>query len=150
MPEFLTLGGKTKIEKQLLEFKQRRPKIARRIRDAIALGDLKENTEYAAAKEDQGWLEAEIIRLQNLLRNAQIIEKIETTDIVVVGACVTIKIGTQKQVYTILGVEETDPAEGKISHESPLGQALLNKRKGDTGVLITPNGDSRFTIVDIN
>ncbi|MDA2922584.1 transcription elongation factor GreA [Patescibacteria group bacterium AH-259-L07] len=150
MPEFLTLEGKTKIEKQLSELEQKRPKIAKRIRDAKELGDLAENTEYSAAKEEQGWVEAEITRLQNLLRSAQIIEKVEATDVVVVGARVTITISTQKHVYTILGVEEADPANGKISHESPLGRALLNKKKGDTGVITTPNGASRFTIVDIN
>ncbi|MDA2936385.1 transcription elongation factor GreA [Patescibacteria group bacterium AH-259-L05] len=150
MPEFLTLEGQTKIEKQLSELEQRRPKIAKRIRDAKELGDLAENTEYSAAKEEQGWVEAEITRLQNLLRSAQIIEKSEASDIVVVGSSVTIKISTQKHIYTVVGVEETDPTNGRISNESPLGQALLDKKKGDTGRIKTPNGSARFTIVDIN
>lgn len=150
MPEFLTLEGQTKIEKQLSELEQKRPKIAKRIRDAIELGDLSENAEYIAVKEEQAWVENEITRLMHLLRSAQIIEKKEKTDSIIVSSSVMLNIDTIKQVYIIVGAEESDPSNGRISHESPLGQALLGKKKGDTGIIKTPNGTSRFTVVDIS
>lgn len=150
MSEFLTLEGQTKVEKQVSELKTRRPQIAKRIYDAKELGDLAENSEYNAAKEEQGWVEAEITRLNNLLQSAKIVEKTEKTDIIVVGSSVTLKISSKKYVYTIVGVEETDPTNGRISHKSPLGQALLDKKKGDKVELKTPNGTSHFIIVDIN
>lgn len=150
MSEFLTLEGQTKVEKQVSELKTRRPQIAKRIYDAKELGDLAENSEYNAAKEEQGWVEAEITRLNNLLQSAKIVEKTEKTDIIVVGSSVTLKMSSKKYVYTIVGVEETDPTNGRISHKSPLGQALLDKKKGDKAELKTPNGTSHFIIVDIN
>jgi len=149
MTRFITPEGKIKAEKELEELKETRPQIAERICSAKELGDLSENAEYSTAKEDLAKTESRIRDLQDLLRNAKIIEHKES-DCVEIGSKVKIKIGEQKKEYILVGKEETDPSQGFISYESPLGMALLGKRVGNKIKIQTPKGDNLSAeIIDV-
>lgn len=149
MPEYLTPEGRLKIENQLSEFEQRRPKIAKRLRAAKELGDLSENTAFTAAKDEQGWIESETVRLKNLLRSAEIIQNSKNSDKVRIGSTVRIKTNDGERAYTIVGSEEADPANGRISHKSQVGQALLDKKKNEKVTVQTPKGSVSFKITSI-
>ena len=149
MPRFLTPEGRIKIGKELEELKERRPQIAARIQAATELGDLTENTEFSTAKEDLALTEARITELQNLLRSAETIKDRRKSDQVNIGSTVEIKIGQETRTYTLVGREETDPGGGRISHQSPLGQALLEKRINDTIKIKTPKGEVSAEIISI-
>ena len=147
MPEFLTLEGRSKIKTQLGELKEKRPKIAKRIRDAKEMGDLSENTEFTTAKDEQSWVESEINRLENLLKSAETIDNTKNSDKVRIGSSVQLKSKEGIKDYMIVGSEESDPSQGRISHESPLGKELINKKIGDNIEIQTPNGKIIFKIV---
>lgn len=150
MESFLTLEGRSKIKKDLQEFKEiKRPQIAERIREAKEMGDLSENTEYTTAKDEQAWVETEIKRLENLLRSARIIDNNEKGGSVGLGSTVKLKTGGEMKTYMIVGSEETDPLNGRISHQSPLGQALLDKRINEKVTIRTPKGETTFVIVGV-
>ena len=126
-----------------------RPEITERIRSAKEHGDLKENAEYAAAKDDQSFTEARIKELEQLLLSAVSVAP-TTHDSVSIGSTVTVKDGTEKmQTYTIVGMNEADPVHGKISNDSPVGQALLHRRVGDSVPIETPRGSRVLTIIEI-
>ena len=128
-----------------------RREVADRIRDAITYGELTENSEYEDAKNAQAFLEGRIQYLENILRSSKIIENTGKTDEVRLGSLVTIvEEGAQEEeVYSIVGAAEANPREGKISHESPIGAALLGHRKGDKVRAKTPGGDMIFKIKSI-
>lgn len=130
------------IKKELSELKTKvRQEIAKRIEEASKLGDLSENSEYTEAKEAQEFNERRIMELEEVLKNAIIIdERCKNTDCVQIGSIVELKSGLQTLKFHIVGSKEADPGIGKISNESPLGSLLLGKRKGDTVVLVMPNG----------
>jgi transcription elongation factor GreA len=132
----------TKVERQAL---------AVRLRDAIQMGDLSENADYKKAKEDQGFLEGRIQELEYILSNAMIVdEKTLRKDIVSVGTHVTIQEGDYSpEVYHLVGAAEADPRNGKISHESPIGKALMDHRVGEVVEASTPGGVIRFKILKI-
>lgn len=130
----------------------KRPEIAERIKEAISYGDISENAEYDSAKNEQAELEEKIQRLENMMRMAKIIDdKHVSDDVVNVGLIVEVreKNAKKSQEYIIVGSAEADPFEGKISNESPLGQALLGKKKGDSVEVIVPNGMLYVKIMDI-
>ena len=130
----------------------KRPEIAERIKEAISYGDISENAEYDSAKNEQAELEEKIQRLENMMRMAKIIdEKHVSDDVVNVGLIVEVKEKNAKksQEYTIVGSAEADPFLGKISNESPLGQALLGRKKGDSVEVVVPNGMLYVKIMDI-
>jgi len=151
MTFFLTPEGRKKIEQELEELRSvRRPQVADRIRAAKELGDLSENAEYTTAKEEQGWIENEIIRLENLLRNVEIIDSHQKNkEVVRIGSTVKLKIKDDFKTFMIVDSEESDPAQGRISYESPMGQALLNKRLNEKVEFQVPTGSTTFTIVEI-
>ncbi|MCU0484998.1 MAG: transcription elongation factor GreA [Anaerolineales bacterium] len=153
MPEiFLTKEGHAKLQdelKQLIDIE--RPLIARRLRDAIQMGDLSENADYHKAKEDQGFLEGRIQELQYLVKNATVIDTSEvSSEVVQVGSRVTVQEGDyEPELFFMVGAKEADPRGGKISNESPIGQALMGSRVGDVVTAVTPGGSVTMTILKI-
>jgi transcription elongation factor GreA len=142
--QYLTPEGKVALEKEIQELRDvRRPDIAKKMQEAVAEGDLKENADYHDAREKLGFIDGRIQEIEQTLRNAIVVEK-RDTDRIQVGSTVTLLEDgeDQTEVFTIVGAREAKPTEGKISNESPLGQALLGKRKGDKAVITTPEGST--------
>ena len=152
-PVYLTPEGKADLEKELDELINiRRPDLAVKLKEAVAQGDLKENADYHDAKEQQAFVEGRIQYLENILRSATVIESEGNSDEVVVGCHVTIREegGDEDEVYMIVGAAEASPRDGKISYESPIGKALMNRKKGDKVRVKTPGGELVFKIRKIN
>jgi transcription elongation factor GreA len=149
-PNYLTPEGEAKLKAELEELKgSRREELANRLRSAIQMGDLSENADYHKAKEDQGFLEGRIKEIEAILRNSVLIEK-SNTDSVSIGSFVTIQEGDfDPETYHIVGPAEADPRKGKISHESPIGVALMDKKVGQVAEAETPGGKIKFKIVKI-
>jgi len=149
---YLTKESFKRIKKQLEELKTvKRSEIAERIQEAKDLGDLSENAEFSAAKNEQSFNEGKILELEDILRSAIMIEGKGRTDIVSIGSRVKVKINnSQEQEYTVVGDNDTDPFHGKISHRSPLGQAFLGKRVGESGEIRVPKGIMKFKIINIS
>src|SRR5690606_24460274 len=132
---------------------KRRQEVAERLKEAIAQGDLSENAEYDAAKEEQAFVESRIVTLENMVRNAKIIDQdTQNKHFISVGAKVTIKEmpDGEEETYTIVGSAESDPLSGKISNESPIGAELIGKREGEIVEVPAPAGPIQFKIVSIN
>lgn len=148
-PTYLTPEGKSDLEKELDQLVNiRRPELAQKLKEAVAQGDLKENADYHDAKEQQAFIEGRIQYLENILRSAQIITSEGDTSEVRIGSKVTIREeGTDEdETYSIVGAAEANPREGKISHESPIGAALIGRKKGDSVNVQTPSGKVTFKI----
>ncbi|MCU0513367.1 MAG: transcription elongation factor GreA [Anaerolineae bacterium] len=153
-PEYLTQDGLEQLEKRLSHFKDvRRPEVAERLRLALEDGgELTENSEYEDAKNEQAFIEAEIVRMSNILLHAVIIEETSIRkDTIAVGARVTImEKGTRDaESYQLVGSAEANPGQGKISIESPLGKELLGKKVGDKVTIKAPDGNLTFVIQEI-
>ena len=149
---YLTKEGEQRLREELAELEgPQRQEMARRLRDAIQMGDLSENADYIKAKEDQGFLEGRIQELKHILRYATIIEEHGNGyDAVDIGATVTIQEEDfPKEVYHLVGSKEADPGNGRISNSSPIGQALMGKKVGDTVAVETPSGTIYFKILKI-
>jgi transcription elongation factor GreA len=140
--KYLTPEGKDKLEAELAELKTTgRTELAARLKHAISMGDLSENADYHKAKEDQGFLEGRIQELEATLSSAKVIEARKTYDEVTLGARVTIKEADYPpETYHLVGSNEANPREGRISHESPIGKALIGHKAGDTVEAALPNG----------
>ena len=148
--EYLTESGLKKIKEKLKYLKNiKRPEIAEKLAIAREFGDLAENAEYTSLKEEQGLMEAEIRRLENILKSAVVIKDKTKKEIVQISSQVIIEIDKKRKEYVLVGPEEVNPAEGKISIHSPLGKALLNKKVGQSGVLQTPSGKKTFKIIAV-
>jgi transcription elongation factor GreA len=150
-PHYLTPEGAEKLQAELDELKGiKREELSARLRSAIQMGDLSENADYHKAKEDQGFLEGRIQELEAILRNSVIIEKTKSTGVVTIGSNVTIQEdGLDPESYHLVGPTEADPRKGKISHESPIGRALMDKKVGDIAEAETPGGKIKFKIIKI-
>lgn len=147
--QYITKEGMTELKDKLHSLKTvRRREIADAIHTAKEQGDLSENAEYQSAKEEQNKLEQEISELEDTIKHAQLIGK-SSTDEVSVGNTVIVKCGPESKTYRIVGSNEANPLEGKISNESPIGQALLGKKKGDSVIFKTPAGDKECKIKSI-
>lgn len=152
--EPITLEGKNKIDEELSQLiKVDREEIKVKISEARELGDLKENAEYHSAKEKQSILEGRIAHLQGVISNCNVIDtsKIPNQDKIVFGATVVLH-DEQKDAevtYKIVGHEESDNRQGKISYKSPLGKALLGKEEGDTAVVQAPKGELEYEIIEV-
>lgn len=146
----LTEAGLQKIKEELQERKTTiRLEIASRIQEAKELGDLSENAEYAAAKDDQALNEARVIELQEKLKNFTIISK-QDTNTVQIGSTMTIKDAAGKSMeFTIVGSSEADPSNKRISNESPLGKAFIGKAAGDKVEVESPGGKATYTIESV-
>ena len=150
--EYLTLEKKTLLEEELKNLMfVRRKEIADALEYAKSLGDLSENAEYHQAREDQANCEDRITHIEQILKNAIIMEDNHATGVVSVGSTVTItkKGSKEEKTFALVGSEEADSISGKISNESPLGEALLGKKKGDKVMVHAPKGDVEYTIVAI-
>lgn len=149
----MTYDGLKKMEQELENLKTvRRKEVAEKIKEARGQGDLSENAEYDAAKEEQGEIESRIIQLENLLRNAEVIdEDVLKMDVVNLGSKVTVLDVEfdEEMEYTIVGSTEADPMNGRISNESPLGMALLGQKVGATVMADTPDSEVAFKILNI-
>ena len=137
------------------EFKRLRdirvPEIAKRIDDARQMGDLSENAEYHAAREEMSWTQSRIKELEFILQNAQLITSGGSvgSKTVTIGAVIVVEVNGKKREYTIVGAQEADPSMGKISNESPLGQAFLGKKKGEKVSVTVPAGVQVYEILEI-
>jgi transcription elongation factor GreA len=150
-PNYLTPEGEAKLNAELQELKgPKREELSQRLRSAIQMGDLSENADYHKAKEDQGFLEGRIQELEAILRNTVIIEEKKGQDYIFIGSHVTIQEDTfDPETYHLVGPTEADPRKGKISHESPIGRALMNKKVGDIAEADAPSGKIKFKILKI-
>lgn len=149
----MTLAGKEKLEQELEMLKTvKRKEVVERIKIARSFGDLSENSEYDSAKEEQAFVEGRITTLENMIRNAKIIEESElTTDAVSLGRTVTfVELPNgDEESYTIVGSAEADPFEGKISNDSPIAKSLMGKKVGDEVSVQTPGGEMSVRITSI-
>lgn len=144
----LTTEGRAELEAELEQLKSRRGDIADKIAEARDYGDLSENAEYDAAREEQGLVESRISEIEDILMNAEII-KGGSKGKVGLGSVVELKMGKKTVTYTVVGPVEADPLEGKISNESPIGSALFDKKVGDSITIVTPKGEMTYEIVTI-
>jgi transcription elongation factor GreA len=146
---YITKPGYEKLKKELEELKTvRRKEIASRIEIAKDMGDLSENAEYHEAKDEQGFVEGRIAELEITLPNAVIIEH-ASDDCIGVGNTVRVSVKGKEKEYTIVGANEADPVSGRISNESPLGQAFLGKCAGDTVEVRVPSGKMIYAIISV-
>ncbi len=142
-PIFLTPEGRTKLEAELDHLRTvRRAEVAAAIHAAKEEGDITENSAYDQAKEDQAFVEGRIMTIEQMLKNAVLIDKVRASDIVGLGSVVTVlERGTRDdETFQIVGSAEADPSKGKISNESPVGRSLLGKRVGDEVQVRIPDG----------
>ncbi|MBQ4100316.1 MAG: transcription elongation factor GreA [Oscillospiraceae bacterium] len=150
----LTDEGLKKLEDELEEFKTvKRKEVSEKIKVALSFGDLSENSEYDEAKNEQAFVEAKIAQLEAKLKNAKVIDESElTTDVVNVGSIVLVydREFEEEITYNIVGSTETDPANGKISDESPIGKALMSHKVGDVVEVDAPSGILVFEIRNIS
>ena len=151
-PTYLTPEGEAKLRKELQELTgPRRDALAKRLRAAIQQGDLSENADYIQAKEEQGFMEGRILELTQILSNVITIEENHgVRESVDIGARVTIQEDSYpEETYFLVGPTEADPRHGKISHASPIGQALLGHKVGDMVGVTTPAGEIHLKILRI-
>jgi transcription elongation factor GreA len=150
-PNYLTPEGEAKLNAELQELKgPKREELSQRLRSAIQMGDLSENADYHKAKEDQGFLEGRIQEIEAILRNTVIIEETQSRGVVFIGSHVTIQEGSDDpETYHLVGPTEADPRHGRISYESPIGRALMDKKVGDVAEAETPGGKLKFKILKI-
>ncbi len=149
----MTYEGVKKLEQELEHLKTvRRKDITEKIKVALGYGDLSENSEYDEAKNEQAFVEGRILQLENMLKNASVIDESEiTTDAVSVGSIVKVKDYEfdEEVEYTIVGSAEADPMEFKISNESPVGSSLVGKKVGEIIEVNVPEGVSKFEVLNI-
>lgn len=144
---YLTKEGLVKLKKDLKDLVDvKRPEVAKRIKTARDMGDTSENAEYTAAREEQAFVEGKIAELEEIIKHAKVSDK-KAKDEVYVGAKVTVHVEGSEEVFHIVGAPEADPLEKKISHESPLGAALLGKKVGDKIEVEAPVGKLIYTIL---
>ena len=142
-PIFLTPAGKSQLVEELAELKgPQRNQISKRLKSAIEMGDLSENADYQSAKEDQGFLEGRIQEIEAILSNAEIIDGVDQDNFKVqIGKRVTIKEeGQPEETWILVGVNEADLKQQKISYLSPIGSALIDKKVGEVTEVVLPNG----------
>ena len=146
----LTPEGLEKIKKEYEELTgKRRREIALRIQKARELGDLTENAEYDSAREEQASVEGRIAELEEMLKRAEVVKNNKRPKAIDVGCHVRVHLEGKDEEFYIVGAPEADPTHGKISHESPLGQALLGKKVGDKIEVEAPVGKLIYKILDI-
>ncbi len=149
---YLTEEGHQKIKEELEYLKTgKRDEIAKKLQEAIAMGDLSENADYIYAKQEQAFMEGRILELEDSLRRAQIISNHTKKGVVSVGSTVTVveEDYDEPETYRIVGVHEADPSKGFISNESPMGRALLGAKVGNKVKFETPGGGVTFVVKKI-
>ena len=146
----LTAEGIAELEKEMNTLISSRGEMAERIKSAREFGDLAENAEYSAARQEQEHAEARIAEIDHILKNAETITQPKKKDVVGLGNTVVLRNKDGERSFTIVGSVEADPLEGKISDESPIGQALLGKKLGEAVEIKTPAATIQYTINSIN
>jgi transcription elongation factor GreA len=148
--QIISQEGYDKLKKELdLLLNVKRREIADRIQKAKDMGDLSENAEYSEAKDEQAFNEGRIAELSQMIKNLTVVENGHNKDVVGMGSQVTVKNINGEKQYTIVSFNEADPLTGKISNESPLGRAFVNKKQGDKVKVITPKGEMEYHIMRI-
>ena len=149
--KYLTKEGLEKLKKELEILKgAKRQEIAERLEKSLAFGDLTENAEYHETKEEQAFIEGRILELEELIRNATVVsEEADNKAYAQIGSTVLVSSGAKKEEFKIVGMEEADPVAGKISINSPLGQAFFNQPKGAVVEVQTPKGIAQYKILKI-
>ncbi|MDB5167982.1 MAG: greA [Candidatus Saccharibacteria bacterium] len=144
----ITDEGKRELEAELAELVGRRGAIADKIAEARDFGDLSENAEYDSAREEQGLVESRVAEIEDILLNAELIKAAKSSK-VILGSKVELQSGKKTTTYSVVGPVEANPLEGKISNESPLGEALMGKKVGDSATISTQKGEISYKIVNI-
>jgi transcription elongation factor GreA len=148
---YISKDGLEKLREELTEMTNvRRPEIAQRIHDAKEHGDLSENAEYEDAKNEQAFVEGRIQTLEAMIKTATLIEENHSTDHVQIGSTVKVTGEDGEESFMIVGSAEAKPAAGRISNESPVGRALLGRKKGEKVVVKVPAGDFTYKIIEIS
>ncbi len=149
--DYISIEKKVELEAELAELKgPKRQAVLEGLAFAKSLGDLSENAEYHNAREEQGRLEERISQIEEILKNSEIVTKHGNANVDVGSVVIVQKEGEKdKKTFTIVGAQESDMAKGMISHNAPLGQALIGKKKGEKITFTTPGGKTQYTIVDI-
>ncbi len=151
MARLVTKEGLEKLQKEYDERTNTlRHEIAAAIKEAKEQGDLSENAEYTAAKEQQAENEARIAQLEAMIKEVRVVEHDDSDDSAQIGSKVTVKIKNQEMIFEIVGSNEADPMQRKISNESPIGKALIGTHVGDTINVDTPSGPTQYEILSIN
>lgn len=151
-PIFLTPEGRSKLEAELENLRTvRRAQVAERIHSAKEEGDIMENSAYDEAKNEQAFVEGRIMTIEQMLKNAVMIDAIRASDSVGIGSVVTVveRGSREDEVYQIVGSAEADPTKGRISNESPVGRALLGQQVGKEVQVKTPNGVRYLKVTEI-
>jgi len=150
MEKYLTPEGLKKLKDELQHLKEvERREIARRLEKSLSYGDISENSDYQEAKEAQSFLEGKISDIETLVNSAVVVQPVENTKFVQIGSTVTIASKDSKDKFRIVGIEEADPIGGKISANSPLGQAVFNKIEGAIIDVSTPQGVTKYKILKV-
>jgi len=150
---YLTRGGLEDLKKEFEELsKVKRPEVLTRVSQARDMGDLSENAEYVAAREELSFIDGRIDELEELLRQAILIDgdHKNSNKIVKLGSTVTLTVKGKKEIFTVVGEWEADPKEKKISHESPLGKALIGKKVGEKVEVEAPAGKISYSILSVH
>jgi len=150
MSNYVTQEGFLKLKDQLLIIKQKLKDVSVKIKEAREMGDLSENAEYHEAKNEQSFLTGKEMELEQKIKNAQIIKKECKSDSIIVGCTVEIEDDGEKMKYQIVGSDESDPINGRISVDSPIGSALVGHKKGDVVEVRTPAGTSNCKVISVN
>ncbi|MCK4745328.1 transcription elongation factor GreA [Candidatus Parcubacteria bacterium] len=146
----ITPAGLEKLKKELYKLKTvKRPALTERIKNAKELGDLSENADYQDAKDEQGFMEGRISELENIIKTATVVDR-KTGDKIGISSVVRLKSGDNIIEYTIVGASEADLLNKRISNESPLGAALMDKKSGDKIIIETPSGKAKYEILEVS
>lgn len=146
---YITKIGLEKVKGELEGLKNKRIEIVERIKTAKELGDLRENAEYSEARDAQAFNEARILELEEMLKNIEVVENNANNGIINIGSIITVKSKDKTQNFELVGAKEAKPLEGKISIESPLGQAFLDHQVNDDVVVKAPKGDIKYKITKV-
>ncbi len=148
---YLTEEGYANLRKEYQRLKLHdKPLALKRIKNAREMDELEDNQEYEAAREAYSVLEGRLLEIEDILKNAQIIEKAVAQGRIDIGSKVTVEVNNQQQTFTIVGSIEADPSQGKVSHESPVGKSLLGLREGDIVEVKLPHATLEYRILKIH
>jgi len=147
--KLLTEKGFEKLKKELSVLQEKRPAMVDRMETARQMGDLRENSEYHSAREEMIFLEKRMDKIKDILKNVKIVKNQNGKKTIDLGSQVTVKSNGENLIYEIVGEREANPLKRKISYSSPLGQALMGKKKGEKVIAETPRGQVEYEIVSI-
>jgi transcription elongation factor GreA len=151
-PQYLSQQKLTELSEELRLLQEvKLPQLAQRIDDARQLGDLSENAEYHAAREEMAWAQSHLQEIKYIIEHAEVIpHSLPASDHIGIGSSIVVKMNGVKKTYAIVGGQEASPLQGKISNESPLGIAFLGHKAGDTVEVKVPSGVQIFEIIDVS